>query len=56
MILFFDTSALVKVFHEEKGSEVVTSLIKAKDNEVWISELARIEFLSAIFRRVRAVG
>ncbi len=53
MILFFDTSALVKVFHEEKGSEVVTSLIKAKDNEVWISELARIEFLSAIFRRVR---
>jgi len=53
MILFFDTSALVKVFHEEKGSEVVTPLIKAKDNEVWISELARIEFLSAIFRRLR---
>jgi uncharacterized protein with PIN domain len=50
MILFFDTSALVKVFHEEEGSEVVTPLIKAKDNEVWISELARIEFLSAIFR------
>lgn len=46
MILFFDTSALVKVFHEEKGSEVVTSLIKAKDNEVWISELGRIEFLA----------
>ncbi len=43
MILFFDTSALVKVFHEEKGSEVVTPLIKAKDNEVWISELARID-------------
>ena len=53
MILFFDTSALVKVFHEEKGSEVVTPLIKAKDNEVWISELARIEFLSVIFRRFR---
>jgi len=32
---------------------VVTPLIKAKDNEVWISELARIEFLSAIFRRLR---
>jgi predicted nucleic acid-binding protein len=53
MILFFDTSALVKVFHQEKGSEVVTSLIKAKDNEIWISELARIEFLSALFRRLR---
>ena len=53
MILFFDTSALVKMFHEEKGSEVVLSLIKGKDNEVWISELARLEFLSAVFRRVR---
>jgi len=53
MILFFDTSALVKVFHEEKGSEVVTRLIKPKDNEIWISELARIEFLSAIFRMLR---
>jgi uncharacterized protein with PIN domain len=53
MILFLDTSALVKVFHEEEGSEVITPLIKSKDNEVWISELARIEFLSAIFRRVR---
>lgn len=53
MILFFDTSALVKFFHQEKGSEVVTHLIKSKDNEIWISELARIEFLSAIFRRLR---
>jgi hypothetical protein len=27
MILFFDTSALVKFFHEEDGSEKVTKLI-----------------------------
>ena len=53
MILFFDTSALVKLFHEEEGSEVVTRLIKQRDNEIWISELARMEFLSAIFRRLR---
>jgi uncharacterized protein with PIN domain len=53
MILFFDTSALVKFFHEEKGSETVTNLVLSKDNEIWISELARIEFLSAIFRRFR---
>ena len=26
MILFFDTSALVKIFHEEKGSETVDFL------------------------------
>jgi len=54
MNLFFDTSALVKFFHEEKGSETVTNLILSKDNEIWISELARIEFLSAIFRRFRS--
>src|SRR4030042_2342077 len=54
MILFFDTSALVKFFHEEKGSETVTNLILSKDNEIWISELTRIEFLSAIFRRFRS--
>lgn len=54
MILFFDTSALVKFFHEEKGSELVTRLILSKDNEVWISEIAKVEFLSAIFRRLRS--
>jgi len=53
MILFFDTSALVKFFHEEKGSEAVTRLIVSEENEIWISELTRIEFLSAIFRRFR---
>jgi PIN domain nuclease of toxin-antitoxin system len=27
MILFFDTSALVKFFHREEGTDVVVSLI-----------------------------
>ena len=53
MILFFDASAFVKFFHEETGSEAVTRLIISKDNEIWISDLARIEFLSALFRRLR---
>jgi uncharacterized protein len=53
MKLFFDTSALVKFFHEEEGTQEVTALITAKDNEIWISELAKIEFLSALYRRVR---
>ena len=54
MILFLDTSALVKFFHEETGSGAVTDLILSKDNEIWISDLAKIEFLSAIFRRFRS--
>lgn len=54
MKLFFDTSALVKFFHEEKGSSKVTELIISKDNEIWISELAKVEFISAVFRRLRS--
>ncbi|MCK5720288.1 MAG: type II toxin-antitoxin system VapC family toxin [Thiomargarita sp.] len=53
MILFFDTSALVKYFHVEAGTEKVTTLINDSGNEVWILELARIEFMSALFRKYR---
>jgi predicted nucleic acid-binding protein len=53
MKLFFDTSALVKYFHEETGSRQVTALIDAKEHERWVSELAHVEFLSALCRRFR---
>ena len=53
MNLFFDTSALVKFFHEEEGTDIVTELILDRNNEVWISELGRLEFVSAVFRRFR---
>ena len=48
MNLFFDTSALVKFFHEEEGTDIVTELILDRNNEVWISELGRLEFVSAV--------
>jgi len=53
MILFFDTSALVKFFHSENGTDVVVSLINDPSNEVWISELAKLEFVCALHRRFR---
>lgn len=53
MKLFFDTSALVKYFHDEDGTEYVSGMIEAKDNDVWLSELARLEFLSVVYRRLR---
>lgn len=53
MNLFFDTSALVKFFHEEEGTGAVSGLILDLNNDVWILELARLEFLSAVFRRFR---
>lgn len=53
MNLFFDTSALVKIFHEEQGSASVTTLIQDPGNAVWILDLARLEYASALFRRHR---
>ncbi len=53
MILFFDTSALVKFFHREEGTDVVISIISDLKNEVWVSELARLEFICALHRRLR---
>lgn len=53
MNLFFDTSALVKFFHEEAGTETVSKLILDSNNNIWVLELARLEFLSAVFRRFR---
>jgi len=53
VILFFDTSALVKFFHREKGTDVVVSLITDPGNSVWLSELARLEFVCAVYRRYR---
>jgi predicted nucleic acid-binding protein len=53
MNLFFDTSALVKLFHEEVGSEAVAEMVCSPDNQIWVLELVRLEFLSAVFRRHR---
>jgi predicted nucleic acid-binding protein len=48
--LFFDTSALVKRYYEEDGSENVDELIEDEDSTVVITSLSIIEATSA-FRR-----
>jgi len=53
MMLFFDTSALVKYFHKEHGSKQVIELIEDSENTIWVSDLARIEFISALYRKLR---
>ncbi len=53
MNLFFDTSALVKFFHEETGTSSITSLITDPENAIWILNLANIEFRCALYRRFR---
>ena len=53
MNLFFDTSALVKYFHLESGTDQVVELIDNAENQIWVSDLARIEFISAFYRKLR---
>ena len=53
MNLFFDTSALVKYFHLESGTDQVVELIDNTENQIWVSDLARIEFISAFYRKLR---
>lgn len=52
MICFLDTSALVKLFHQEEGSERIVTLYR-QGAEIWISDLARLEIVSALYRRFR---
>lgn len=51
--VFFDTSALVKYFYEEPGSDQVTGLIEAPEHTSWCSRLAVVEFVSAMHRKYR---
>lgn len=52
MIVFIDTSALVKRYAKEKGSEKVDELFQ-KEKDVWISQLSIVELLSALHRKAR---
>jgi len=53
MNVFFDTSALVKFFNVEQGTERVTELILNRRNRIFISEFARLEIYSALYRKFR---
>jgi len=48
---FFDTSALVKRYHLEPGSERVNAILDDQNNVPIISELAIVELVSALRRK-----
>jgi uncharacterized protein len=49
---FLDTSALVKLYHQEPGTEVVEAWAADEGVELWISDLSRAEFHSVFMRKV----
>jgi predicted nucleic acid-binding protein len=53
MIAFLDTSALVKLYHQEDGTTELLATIANDIDEIWLSDLAILEFRSALWKKVR---
>jgi uncharacterized protein len=56
MILYFDTSALIKGYIQEKGSKDVIALMDDTDNLFGSIILTQVEIAAAIQRAVRVIG
>jgi predicted nucleic acid-binding protein len=56
MNLYFDTSAIAKLFFAEHGSEQVAELVESKHHTIWISQLTHLELNSVLQRRARESG
>ncbi len=52
MTYYFDTSALLKIYHREPGTDQALAIYKSNES-IYISELCRIEFISTIERKYR---
>ena len=50
---FYDTSGLIKLYHQEVGTEWVERIFNDKNNTIIISELSTVEFYSTLTKKVR---
>jgi len=53
MKAFFDTSSILKLYHDEEGSAELEDYFNKNIDIVVLSELADLEFRSALWRKVR---
>jgi len=54
MKIFLDTSSLVKLYHNEDGSEELIQLFQEQNIEaIFLSNIAKLEFSSAVYKKVR---
>ncbi|MGK5092747.1 type II toxin-antitoxin system VapC family toxin [Deltaproteobacteria bacterium TL4] len=54
MMAFLDTSSLIKLYHHEDGSDwIMETLSHNKIEDIFLSELAILEFRSALWKKVR---
>lgn len=53
MKAFLDTSSLFKLYHREKDSEMIQDYLSRDVEEIFLSDLALLEFRSAVWKKVR---
>lgn len=54
MKVFLDTSSLIKLYHREAGTQQLEFIFSSlKITAVFLTEIAKIEFASAIWKKVR---
>jgi predicted nucleic acid-binding protein len=54
MNLFFDTSALFKLYHKEEGTDELMNFFKESSvKAIYLSEITEIEFSSAVWKKCR---
>ncbi|OFX43537.1 MAG: hypothetical protein A2046_01420 [Bacteroidetes bacterium GWA2_30_7] len=53
MNIFLDTSSLLKVYHREQDTDEILKLLSQEVENIYLSELAKIEFNSAVWKKVR---
>lgn len=54
MKIFLDTSSLFKLYHQEVGTEELEKIFsQIKITHIYLSEIAKVEFASTIWKKVR---
>ncbi len=53
MKAFLDSSSLIKLYHQEEGSDFVMKALSSDIREIFLSELAILEFRSALWKKIR---
>lgn len=53
MKAFMDTSSVIKLYHQEEGSDFVMDALSNDIEEIFLSELAVLEFSSALWKKIR---
>ncbi len=53
MPYFMDSSALVKRYHQEIGTEVIDNIIETNYEQIFISSIALIEIIATLRRKVK---